>query len=240
MRFMVMHKVDAKMEAGEPPSQALVERMGELIGEGMKSGVCVDGAGLHRSARRARVRAGAEGAVLGPYSGENELVQSMAMIKARSMEEATGVAKRFGKAAGNVEVEIGPVVEAWDLGIMPKPKSDFERYLLLLKGNEKTESGDALTPEERAATASLESELTESRVLLKRMTLAPSSKAKRLPSEPSGKRTWIDGPFSESKELIAGFAVLELPSIDDAIAWAARYVAILGDNEVDIRELADG
>lgn len=56
MRFMVMHKVDAKGEAGEPPSREIIERMGELIGESMKSKVCLDGAGLHRGARRVRVR----------------------------------------------------------------------------------------------------------------------------------------------------------------------------------------
>lgn len=162
------------------------------------------------------------------------------MIKTRSVEEAMGVAERFANAAGNVEIEIGPVVEAWDLGIMPKPqKTEYERFLLLFKGNAQTESGESPTPDERAATRSLTEELAEKRVLLKRMTLAPSSRAKRLPSGPKETRRWLDGPFAESKELISGFAVLELPTIDDAIAWADRYAAILGDNEVDIRELSD-
>ena len=47
----------------------------------------------------------------------------------------------------------------------------------------------------------------------------------------------MDGPFAESKELIAGFSLLELPSKAEVIAWADRYAAILGDNEVDIREV---
>jgi hypothetical protein len=84
----------------------------------------------------------------------------------------------------------------------------------------------------------LEDEFSRSGVLLKRVMLAPSSKAKRLASGPKNERRWTDGPFIESKELIGGFAVLELPSMADAIEWADRYVAILGDNEVDIRELA--
>jgi hypothetical protein len=239
MRFAVMHKVDEKMEAGEKPSPELIERMGELIGESMKSGVCLDGAGLHRSARRARVKARSDGGstARGPYAGENELVASMAMIKARSMDEATEVAKRFAAAAGDVEVEIGPVVEAWDLGVMPKPKSEYERYLLLLKGTPKTESGESPTPEERAATEALAKELSGPRTLLKRVTFAPSSKGKRLPSGAKQERRWLDGPFSESKELIAGFAILELPSWDDAIAWTERYAAILCDIEIDIRLL---
>ena len=240
MRFMVMHKVDAKGEAGEPPSQEIIARMGELIGESMKSKVCVDGAGLHRGATRVRVRTRGDESmkVPGPYSGENELVASMAMIKTKSMDEATAVAERFARAAGNAEIEIGPVVEAWDLGIMPKPKTEYERFLLLLKGGAKTESGNAPTAEEGAAMTALEGELSRAGVLLKRVMLAPSSRGKRLASGPKNERRWVDGPFIESKELIGGFAVLELPSIGDAVAWADRYVAILGDNEVDIRELA--
>ncbi|HXK17748.1 MAG TPA: YciI family protein, partial [Polyangiaceae bacterium] len=52
-----------------------------------------------------------------------------------------------------------------------------------------------------------------------------------------GKRSWVDGPFAESKELIAGFSLLSLPSLREAIAWADRYAAILVDSEVDIREV---
>jgi hypothetical protein len=237
MRFIVMHKVDAAIEAGDPPSPEILERMGELIGESTKAGVCLDGAGLHRSARRVRVSPDGK-AEHGPYAGENELVQSMAMIKAKSMEEATGHAARFSRAAGSVEIEIGPVVEAWDLGLMPKPKSEYERFLFLVKGNAKTESGESPSPEERGATTALSDELRRAGVLLQRMALAPSSKGKRAAAS-KDKRQWIDGPFAESKELISGFAVLELPSVLDAIAWADRYAAILGHNEVDIRELAD-
>jgi hypothetical protein len=70
-------------------------------------------------------------------------------------------------------------------------------------------------------------------------TLTPSSKSVRaMPG--SAKRTFIDGPFAESKELIAGFSILELPTLQAAIAWADRYAAILTDAEVDVRELSGG
>jgi hypothetical protein len=242
MRFIVMHKVDRKMEAGEPPSPGIVERMGELVGESLKSGIFLDGAGLHRSARRVRVtaRGGASATTEGPYAGENELVASVAMIKTKSMAEATDVAERFAEAAGASEVEIGPVVEAWDLGFMPKPKTEYERFLLVLKGNAETESGASPTEKERSAVAALAEELTDSKVLQKRLSLAPTSKSKRLRAGPKEQRRWIDGPFAESKELIAGFSVLELPTIEEAVVWANRYAEILGDeNEVDVRELTD-
>jgi hypothetical protein len=70
-------------------------------------------------------------------------------------------------------------------------------------------------------------------------TLAPSSKGARA-KQGSAKRTWIDGPFAESKELIAGFSILEVPTLQDAIAWADRYATILTDAEVDVRDLRDG
>ena len=56
MRVMVMHKVDATMEAGGPVDQRIVQQMGQLIGRSLKAGIFKDGAGLHRSATRARWR----------------------------------------------------------------------------------------------------------------------------------------------------------------------------------------
>jgi hypothetical protein len=240
MRFMVMHKVDAKMEAGGPPDQEIIQGMGALIGEGFKAGTVLDGAGLHRSAARARLtkKAGGKRSVeRGPYAGGNELVASVAMLKAMSMDEAIGHAERFADALGDGQVEIGPVVEAWDLGLMPKPSTPGGRFLLLCKGDAETEAGSAPNPEQRAALARLEEELRAAGVLLKSETLAPSSQGSRLPSAPKDKRAWVDGPFAEAKELIAGFTILKMPSLAEARAWAERYAAILGDNEIDVRLL---
>ncbi len=51
-------------------------------------------------------------------------------------------------------------------------------------------------------------------------------------------RVWVDGPFAESKELISGFSLLELPSKAATLAWAGRYAAILGpETAVDVREV---
>ena len=61
----------------------------------------------------------------------------------------------------------------------------------------------------------------------------------RLASGAKDKRAWVDGPFAESKELIAGFSILGVPTKAAALAWADRYAAILGDNEVDVRQLAE-
>lgn len=240
---MVMHKVDASMEAGAPPNQQIVQNMGALVQESLRNGVFITGAGLHRSAKRARIRATAGKATVstGPYAGDNELVAAYAMIKVKSMDDAVKHARHYAEALGDAEVEVGPVVEPWDIGVMPKPEGNLPlQALLLTKGDAAFEHGDAAVKAKRdAALGTLSQSLGNEGSLLLAGALAPSRNGTRLAPAASGKRAWVDGPFAESKELIAGFSILERPSLDEAKAWADRYAAVLGDNEVDIRLLAD-
>ena len=241
MRYIVMHKVDLNMEAGAPPDHELVKHMGRLVGESLKQGIFIDGAGLHRSARRVRLRCkgGRCDIERGPYQGENELVASMALIRVDSIDAAVEQARRFGVALGDAEIEIGPVVEPWDLIGTPKPADvKGEQFLLLFKGDPDYERGQEIAPKRADVVAHLDDELASKGVLLKRHRIAPSSTGKRL-AGPGGNRTWTDGPFTESKEMIAGFSILEVPSLADAITWADRYAAILVDNEIDVRRMAD-
>jgi hypothetical protein len=234
MRFLVMHKVDAKMEAGERPNQDIIRNMGALVGESLKSGVFKDGAGLHRSVRRVRVtsRGGDFSVERGPYAGKNELVSSLAMIKTRDLDEAIAHGKRLAAAIGDCELEIGSVVEGWDLTGTPKPENvQHERYLVLLKGDATSESG--APRKNRAAVDAVVADLKKDGVLVSAESLAASAKASR--TVPAAKRAWTDGPFTESKELIAGFSLIDVPSKKEAFAWADRYAAILTDCEVDVR-----
>ena len=241
MRFMVMHKVDAKMESGDPPDQTIIQAMGNLVQNSLKTGVFQNGAGLHRSALRVRLafKNGQRTVTEGPYSGNNELVFACFMLKAASREQAIEHAGRFAKILGDVEIEIGPVVEPWDLGLIPKPTElHTARFLLLIKGNARTEQGPVDAPT-LAALSELEQQLSDAGALLASEVLAPSSRGLRLASRPQAKRAWVDGPFAESKELIAGFSILSLPTKEAAVAWADQYAAILGENEVDVREIAE-
>jgi hypothetical protein len=79
-------------------------------------------------------------------------------------------------------------------------------------------------------------ELKSAGVFLGFETLTPSSRASRL-QRVSGKNTWTDGPFAESKELISGYTILKVDSKQEAVDWAQRYAEILGDIEVDVREV---
>jgi hypothetical protein len=54
-----------------------------------------------------------------------------------------------------------------------------------------------------------------------------------------GRRTILDGPFAESKELVAGYSILRLDSRDEVLEWASRFAALIGDVEIDIRPLVE-
>jgi len=238
MRYIVMHKVDATMEAGGPPNQDIITNMGALVQSSLKSGVFLNGAGLHRSARRVRLKctAGECSVTKGPYDGSNELVASMTMVSAKSLDDAVAHAKTLASSLGDVEIEVGPVVEPWDLGLMPKPAAAPERFLLLCKATAADEAGGTAA-KHAAAVQKLAASFSDNAAVLAAESLGPSARGARLSPPGQGKRVWVDGPFTESKELIAGFSLLNLPSKAEALAWADRYAAILGDNEVDVREV---
>ena len=84
---------------------------------------------------------------------------------------------------------------------------------------------------------------SDDRVGISAEWLQPSSRGARLTIS-HGKRTVVDGPFTESKELIGGFAMIQADSKEGAIAWAFRFATVLsnagavGDIEIDVRPLA--
>jgi len=234
MRYIVMHKVDVNMEAGVPPDHELVKNMGRLVGESLKQGIFIDGAGLHRSARRVRLRCkdGRCDVERGPYQGENELVASMALIRIDSIDAAVEQAQRLGVALREAEIEIGPVVEPWDLGLAEKPEGVSPRFLLLRKGDRAYEAG-AAPP---AGLQKVLDELARDGVVLSTAALAPSATGARY-RKTGGKRAWTDGPFTESKELVAGFAIIEASSKAEAIELTKNFLAVAGDGECEVREV---
>ena len=96
-------------------------------------------------------------------------------------------------------------------------------------------------PEERlmADMAAYHEELAKAGVLLDATGLQPSSKGARIKYS-GGKRTVIDGPFAETKELIAGYTLIQVKSREEAMEWARRFPAPFGegkDGEIEIRQL---
>jgi hypothetical protein len=81
-------------------------------------------------------------------------------------------------------------------------------------------------------------EMTKAGVLLAADGASHSADGARVKAS-DGKRTVIDGPFTEAKEVIGGYMVLQVRSKDEAIEWAARFAGVLRGVEVEIRRLAD-
>lgn len=233
MRYLMMHKNDPHTEAGEKPPMELIQKMGQFIEEHAKAGRFLDGEGLSASKTRTRLtfRGGQAAVKHGPYKGEHESPAAMLKLKVRTKDEALGWAERYGKILGDGEIELAKVNEPWDIGVMPEPPNPPLQFLLIEK------EGSDLSSKQKADLTRLKTEMDKAGVLVKSLKLNPSAGAKRLFFRNNDLRI-VDGPFSESKELIGGFSVMELPSIDEAVALCRPYAVILGGTlEIDIREV---
>jgi hypothetical protein len=241
MRFMIIHKNDPNTEAGNPPPMEVVHKMGAFIGQYAATGRFIDGAGLAGSRTRTRLvfRNGQCTAKHGPYRGEHELPAATLLLKVGTREEAIGWAERYGAILGDGEIELGKVNEPWDIGLMPVPENPPLQMLLIDKADQATEGGGR-SPAVKAALARLETEMTEAGVLVRTIRLEPSAKAKRLVFTSNNLRA-TDGPFAESKELVGGFAVMEMTGMDEAIEMCRSYAEILGGTlEIDLRLVDTG
>lgn len=96
------------------------------------------------------------------------------------------------------------------------------RFMVLVKASEDSEAGVLPTTEELTAMGKFNEELARAGVLLDGDGLKPSSKAVRIDYEAGGKPNVVDGPFAEVKELVAGYWILELKDMDEAVAWLKR------------------
>lgn len=110
------------------------------------------------------------------------------------------------------------------------------RVMVIVKASEKSEAGVLPTPEEFSAMGKFNEELAKAGIMLAGDGLHPTSKGKRVRFEGGNKRTVIDGPFAETKELIAGYWLWEVRSMDEAVEWLKRAPFEPGD-EVEIRQV---
>lgn len=113
------------------------------------------------------------------------------------------------------------------------------RVMVLIKANKDSEAG--VLPSEKLLTemGAFNEELVKAGVMLAGEGLHASSKGKRVKFS-GGKQTVIDGPFTESKELLAGFWIWNVKSMDEAVAWVRRIPNPDGqDGEVEIRPVAE-
>ena len=111
------------------------------------------------------------------------------------------------------------------------------RFMVMVKATKDSEAGVMPTEELLAAMGKYNEELAKAGIMLAGDGLQPSSKGARVKF--SGKnRTVVDGPFAETKELVAGFWIWQVKSKQEAIEWVKRCPNPMpGDSEIEIRQL---
>jgi hypothetical protein len=111
------------------------------------------------------------------------------------------------------------------------------RVMVLVKATKDSEAGVMPSTELMAAMGDFNEQLVKAGVMLAGEGLHPSARGKRVQFSGS-RRTVVDGPFAETKELVAGFWLWQVKSIDEAVEWVRRCPNPMpGDSEIEIRPL---
>jgi hypothetical protein len=111
------------------------------------------------------------------------------------------------------------------------------RFMVMVKASPESEAGVMPSQEMLAAMGQYNEELVKAGVMLAGEGLQPSSKGARVRFS-GDKRTVIDGPFAETKELIAGFWILQCKSREEVIEWVKRCPNPMpGESEIEIRQI---
>jgi hypothetical protein len=263
MRYMMLVKSTKDYEAGVWPDEKMQAELAKWTEELVKAGARLESGRLQPSSQGARVHyAKGEFTVIdGPFAETKELIAGFCMIEANSRDEAIAWAKRIPFQDG--EVEVRPLFELTDFPVdsaeqpdgwrgkeeefraAPPPRRlGTIRYMGILKADKNTEAG--VLPDEKflAAMGAFMEEGVKAGVFLSGEGLQPSSKGARIRYSGS-KRMVIDGPFAETKELIAGYAILQFTSKAEAIEWTKRFVEVdapgrLGaESECEIRPFVE-
>jgi hypothetical protein len=261
MRFMLLVKATRDYEAGALPDEKTLSGMLKFNEDLIKAGAWIDAARLHPSSKGTRVHYanGKFRVTDGPFAETKELIAGFCLFQAKSMEEAIDWAKRIPFHEG--EVEIRPLFELTDFPADPAEQPDgwrekeqlirdapparkpgTTRYMGLLKADPDTEAGKLPDEKLLAAMGAFIEEGAKAGILLSGEGLQPSSKSARVQFSGS-KRTVIDGPFAESKELVAGYAILQFTSKDEALEWTKRFVQVDapgrygGECECELRQI---
>jgi hypothetical protein len=110
------------------------------------------------------------------------------------------------------------------------------RFMMIVKGNRDSEAGVMPGPEVFEAMGKYNEELVKAGVLLAGEGLHPTSKGFKVKFQEGGKKDVVDGPFTEAKELVAGFWIIDVKSREEAIEWAKRVPFGPGE-DLEVRQV---
>jgi hypothetical protein len=250
MQFLILNHADDDFEAGRSPgpeAASALERYRESL---RQAGVLRLAGELLPSAHGARLAFddGAWTVSPGPFADPGTLVASFIMIEVRSRDEALTWASRWpcpqGHGAGAHEIEVreaGCVAGCVGFDLTADaPPGGRQRFMVLFKSDADEEAGVHPPPGIIDAMMRHNEEGARAGIVLAGEGLKPTSKGTRIRFE-GGRHALFDGPFTEAKELIAGFWLIEAGSLDEACDWARRYpYPRRGRVDVELRPLAGG
>jgi hypothetical protein len=250
MQFMLLVKSDASTEAGVMPDEKMLAAMRKFNDEMVKVGVMLAGEGLKPSSKGARLRCtkatGKITVIDGPFAEAKALVAGYWLIQTKSKAEAVEWAKRVPFESG--EVEIRPLFEVEDfpqeptqdkpvewkekeralqepLSAQTKRGSKKMRFVGFVMGGKDSESGVFPQGDAIEKMGAFVEEGMKAGVFLGGDGLRPTVEGVRVHYDGS-KRAVVDGPFAESKEIVAGYSILAVDSKEEAIAWTKRFVEV--------------
>jgi hypothetical protein len=239
MRFMVFVKGNSDSEAGKLPSAQEIAEMGVFNQELIDAGMVLGMEGLKNTASGTRIRYanGKTSVVDGPFAEAKEVIAGYWLLSAKSKDDVLDWLKRAPCFDGGGELEIRPLYEADDFGGDPNApappqapaKPNTRRYLLSLFADRFTEAEPDLkapgTQKLMEEMGGLIGEIAGQGALIMADGLKPSSQSAKLQFDGKNRRV-VDGPFTESKELVAGFTVVRATSQEEAVDWARRMLVI--------------
>lgn len=265
MRFMMMIKSDEQSETGALPDQKVFDAMNQFNQALVDSGALLGAEGLLPSSEGAiiRVRNGKATVTDGPFAESKELIAGYWIIKAKSLDEAVAWAKRCFRTVekvagpqgdGTGEIEVRQIFELEDFPVNEsesgwreseaaeretpsvQPKPGLKQFIGFVMANKDTEAGVMPTEAALAAMGAYNEVAIKRGMMLSGEGLQPSSKGAKVRYS-NGKLTVVDGPFTEAKELIAGYSVMQAKSLEEVVEVAKRWPQEAGDVELRIRQI---
>jgi hypothetical protein len=253
MRFMMTIQSNAQVEAGALPDEKLLTAMGEYNQKLLAAGALLAGEGLHASAKGTRVRLAHDRFTVidGPFAEASSMLAGFWLIQVKSRQEAIEWARRVPGDDGQIELR-----ELFELSDFPADPSEIPggwrdqevrireeaaattaaaapvarlpgttRFILMLRSSRLTESDALPSAEVMEAMGALMGEGVKSGAFLGGEGLKPSKSGARV-KRAGPTRTVVDGPFTEAKELIAGYVTLQTRTKAEAIEFARRWLQI--------------
>jgi hypothetical protein len=219
MRFVILHQAGTSSEAGlvPPPSRGITLH---------------EHAPLKADATGTRIHFTDAGPAAEPCAGPRRLA-GLSIVEAES-RQAAAEWLRDAASPAQAGFEIRETGCAGGLaGVDPSTAATRPRFLILVKADAHTEAEAPSDPAKLAAMARRNDEGVRDGLLLAADGLRSTARGTRVRVD-GGKTSVMDGPFAETKELVAGFWLIQCDSMDEAVAWAQHYPFAQARPEVEI------